>query len=380
MKAEQRIWTAEKGWEKLSSAETETDFQLVFVFGASGQLKNAHHMKNLTDTYGKALIIGCSTAGEICGGRVFDDSLIVTAVRFEKTGVKNVGVEITDSEKSFQVGEKLAESLIADDLIHMFVLSDGLAVNGTDLVKGLISKLPDHIKITGGLAGDGDRFQETFVVDDGHVRKNKVVAVGFYGRHLKVGYGSLGGWDPFGPERLITRSQGNELFEMDGRSALELYKQYLGKHAEGLPATGLLFPLSLRTGENDYGVVRTILSVDRQKQSLVFAGDVPEGTYARLMKANFDRLIDGAEGAARLSRAFMGSENPCLAIMISCVGRKMILKQRIEEEVESAREILGQDAVITGFYSYGELAPSAQAVHCELHNQTMTITTFLEEI
>jgi hypothetical protein len=380
MKVEQSVWTREKGWEKVSSGEINAEFQLVLIFGASAPLKDVQLLETISGRYRDAIIIGCSTAGEICRGRVLDDSLVVVAIHFEKTAVKSASAEITDNEKSFQVGEKLAESLLADDLIHMFVLSDGLVVNGTDLVRGLVSRLPDHIKITGGLAGDGDRFQETYVVYNGAVRKNMVVAIGFYGHSLKVGYGSLGGWDPFGPERLITRSQGNELFEMDGRSALELYEKYLGKHAEGLPATGLLFPLSLRTEDYDYGIVRTILSVDRQKQSLTFAGDVPEGAYARLMKANFDRLIDGAEGAARLSYGAIGSRCPDLAIMISCVGRKMILKQRIEEEVESALEILGKDAVVTGYYSYGELAPSAKALNCELHNQTMTITTFFEEI
>jgi hypothetical protein len=380
MKVEQRIWTQEKGWEKISPGNIRVEFQLVIIFGAPAQLKNEQHLQTISERYGNAIIIGCSTAGEICAGRVLDDSLVVVAVHFEKTTVKSASAEITNNEKSFQVGEKLAESLLADDLIHMFVLSDGLVVNGTDLARGLVSRLPDHVKITGGLAGDGDRFRETFVVFNCTVQKNRVVAVGFYGSSLKVGYGSLGGWDPFGPERLITRSQGNELFEMDGHSALELYQKYLGKHAEGLPATGLLFPLSIRTEDNDHGVVRTILSVDRQKQSLTFAGDVPEGAYARLMKANFDRLIDGAEGAAHLSHVLIGSKTPDLAIMISCVGRKMILKQRIEEEVECALSILGKDAVVTGFYSYGELAPSSKALTCELHNQTMTITTFLEEI
>jgi hypothetical protein len=195
---------------------------------------------------------------------------------------------------------------------------------------------------------------------------------------LRVGYGSLGGWDPFGPERLITRSKGNVLYELDGHSALELYKKYLGEHAQGLPATGLLFPLSLRVKAGETGVVRTILSVNEQEQSMTFAGDVPEGAYARLMKANFDRLIDGAIGAAKTSYQAIGSTSPDLAVLISCVGRKLILKQRIEEEVEGVRDILGERTVLTGFYSYGEISPFAPGAKCELHNQTMTITTFSE--
>jgi hypothetical protein len=181
----------------------------------------------------------------------------------------------------------------------------------------------------------------------------------------------------FGPERIITRSKDNVLFELDGKPALQLYKTYLGEHAQGLPATGLLFPLSIRTENND-SVVRTILAVDEKEQSMTFAGNVPEGAYGKLMKANFDRLIAGAAEAARASYVTLGSRSPDLAILISCVGRKLILKQRVEEEVEGVRDILGDNTVLTGFYSYGEISPFTPGAKCELHNQTMTITTISE--
>jgi hypothetical protein len=168
------------------------------------------------------------------------------------------------------------------------------------------------------------------------------------------------------------------LYELDGKSALELYKRYLGEHAAGLPATGLLFPLSLRTGGASNTVVRTILSVDEERRSMTFAGDVPEGAWARLMKANFDRLIDGATGAARNCLAHSGAPAPLLGVCINCVGRRLVLKQRTEEEVEGVRDVLGPQAVLTGFYSYGEISPLHPNVGCALHNQTMTITSFAE--
>ncbi|NNN05175.1 MAG: hypothetical protein HKL90_04670, partial [Elusimicrobia bacterium] len=203
-------------------------------------------------------------------------------------------------------------------------------------------------------------------------------AVGLYGAQLKVGFSSRGGWDPFGPERLITRSRGNVLYELDGQSALELYKKYLGDHAGALPAAAVHYPLALRTAEGETSVVRTVLAVDEREQSMTFAGDVPEGTYARLMKANFDRLIDGASGAAGDCREAMGATPAELALLISCAGRKMVLGQRIEEEVEAVREVLGPSTTLGGFYSYGEIAPFAGGARCELHNETMTITTLSE--
>jgi hypothetical protein len=241
--------------------------------------------------------------------------------------------------------------------------------------------LPDDVVVTGGLSGDGERFERTLVCANEMPIEGCVAALGFYGTKLRVGFGSLGGWDPFGPERLITRSKDNVLYELDNQSALALYKRYLGPHAAGLPATGLLFPLALRMGsaESRHGLVRTILSINEEEQSLTFAGDVPEGSYARLMKANFERLIDGAIGAARACHERISENSAELAILISCVGRKLVLKQRIEEEVEGVREVLGPGAAITGFYSYGEISPHTPTAKCELHNQTMTITTFAEQ-
>jgi hypothetical protein len=379
MNLEQVRWTESGGWEPHGPGRLSQSAQLVLVFGATRLLKAGRGLDELRALYPKAHLLGCSTSGEICGTRVYDDSLVVTAVHFERTRLEGASATVTDAADSRSLGQRLARSLPPEGLAHVFVLSDGLNVNGSELVKGLASGMPPHVTVTGGLSGDGERFQETYVLWDGAPARNTVAALGFYGDGLRVGYGSLGGWDAFGPERLITRSRGNVLFELDGKSALELYKQYLGEHAQGLPATGLLFPLCLRTQQEQTGVVRTILAVDEREQSLTFAGDVPEGAFARLMKANFDRLIDGAVGAARTSAEALGASSPDLAILISCVGRKMVLKQRIEEEVEGVREVVGSKTVLCGFYSYGEISPFTPNAKCELHNQTMTITTFSEK-
>ncbi len=379
MKLEQCRWTETKGWEPAAPGKLGAAAQLALMFGSTQLMKEQRHLADIKKAYPQAHFMGCSTAGEIYGAQVTDDSLVVTAVQFEHTTLKGAHTKVNAMDDSFAAGERLAKELNTPNLAHVFVLSDGSGVNGSDLVAGLSKHLPADVTITGGLAGDGPRFEETYVLWNGTPDKLSVAAMGLYGDRLKVGYGSLGGWDSFGPERLITKSKGNVLYELDGKSALELYKQYLGDHAQGLPATGLLFPLSLRVAEDDTPVVRTILAVSEPEQSMTFAGDVPEGSYARLMKANFDRLVDGAIGAAQATTQAVGSATPDLAILISCVGRKLILKQRIEEEVEGVREVLGEKAVLTGFYSYGEISPFTPGAKCELHNQTMTITTFSEK-
>jgi len=379
MKIEQKRWTEQKGWVPGLEGIVDEAVQLVLLFGATQLLKDPAYIHDIKAAYPKAHLFGCSTAGEICGTQVTDNSLVITAVSFESTQIKGAQVKIHSSLDSFRAGEMLARSLEKDDLVHVIVLSDGINVNGSDLSEGLNNNLPEGVSITGGLAGDGECFQETLVFWDGFPVRDTISVLGLYGKSLKVGYGSVGGWDPFGPERLITRSKGNILYELDGKSALELYKKYLGEHAKNLPASGLLFPLSIRAKEGENGLVRTILSVNEEEQSLTFAGDVPEGSYARLMKANFDRLIDGAIDAAKKSYMTIGSFSPELAILISCVGRKMILKQRTEEEVEGVREVLGDTTVLTGFYSYGEICPFTPDAKCELHNQTMTITVLSEK-
>ncbi len=272
----------------------------------------------------------------------------------------------------------LAQLLDPENLTHVMVLSDGLAVNGSELVRGLVQYLPEHVTVTGGLAGDGDRFGETLTFWDSMPEKDTAAVLGLYGNRLKVGYGSMGGWDPFGPERLVTRSDGNVLYELDGNSALALYKKYLGEYASELPVTGLYFPLSVRTATGETRGVRSILAVCEEDQSLRFAGDIPQGAYVRLMKANIDRLIDGAVGAAETCYRDVGSISPELAVLISCVARKRVLRQQVEEEVESVHNILGDRTTLTGFYSYGEISPLTPGGKCELHNQTMTITTFSE--
>jgi hypothetical protein len=377
MNIEQARWTKANGWETGSPGILSDSAQLVLLFGSTSVLKEQSCLEEIKNIFTKAHLMGCSTAGEIFGTQVSDDSLTATAVNFEHTNIKSVQIKISETENSFQAGEQLAKSLEKEGLVHVLVLSDGLQINGSDLVRGLTEYLPEEVTVTGGLSGDGDRFAETLVLKGGQPEKGVISVLGFYGDKLRISYGSLGGWDPFGPERLITKSEGNVLYELDGQSALELYKKYLGEHAGGLPATGLLFPLSLRTKEGD-GVVRTILSINEEEKSMTFAGDVPEGNYARLMKANFDRLIDGATGAAKVCHEAIGSSSPDLAILISCVGRKMVLKQRVEEEVEGVRDILGERTVLTGFYSYGEISPFTPNAKCELHNQTMTITTLSE--
>ncbi|MDH5458349.1 MAG: FIST C-terminal domain-containing protein [Nitrospinota bacterium] len=377
MKTEQLCWTLKTDWDTEPSEEFKQKAQLVFVFGSRSSLENKEAFDSISRLYPTASIAGCSTSGEIQGAEVLENSLIATAIIFDHTRVQLVKTNIKTPETSLQAGETLSRSLEPEGLKHVVVFADGLRVNGTDLVEGFKRHLPKDVRITGGLAGDGELFEKTLICCDGPPQAGQIVAIGFYGSRFKVGYGSLGGWVPFGTDRLITKSKNNVLYELDGQPAVDLYRSILKEESAELSSARFHFPLEIWSDDRSQSLVRTIVAVDEKNNGLVFAGDVPEGHRARLMKVNFNRLMEGANTAARTSRNGKGS--PPLALLVSCVGRKIVLKQRTFQELEAVQEVFGNNTALMGFYSYGEIAPFAEGQNCHLHNETMTVTTFYEE-
>lgn len=376
MQASYHIYT--DTWDTPLLSALDSQNTLVVVFGASKGSQISLALQDINAAYSKSVIVGASSAGEILGEELHENSLVVAVLAFTSTRIKKIAHKISSNKSSFDDGSFIASALLEDDLKAIFVLSDGLAINGSQLSKGINSVLPEGVVVTGGLAGDDDRFENTWVIVDGNMQSHQITAVGLYGHDIRVAHGSKGGWDKLGLARKVTRSSDNVLYEIDNQPALEIYKQYLGDKANGLPATGLLFPLELdepySKGETK---VRTILAVNEQEQSITFAGDIPEGSYVTLMKANYDRLVDGASAAAECidMRDHVNEDICCIAI--SCVGRRLVLKQRTEEELEATLDILPQQTTQVGFYSYGEISPLTNG-NCDLHNQTMTLTLLWE--
>jgi hypothetical protein len=369
-------FTKEKGWSVSAFPELDSDSTLVLAFGCSDEGSYPVAFRQLADAYPRAHLLGCSTSGEILERSVRDQSMAVAVCRFDKTVLRSVCVPVMSAGDSFQAGVSIATSLDGPSLRGVFVISDGLSVNGSELCLGLNSRLPASVAVTGGLAGDGDRFRKTWIIGDRQPKSGAITAVGLFGEDIDIGCGSRGGWDVFGVERVVTRSRGNVLYEIDGEPALGLYKRFLGRLASGLPANALLFPLGLRRDrEQKKKIVRTILSIDENEGSMTFAGDIPEGSLVRLMRAGIDRLVDGAAEAASLANREVTSA--VLAIAISCVGRRLVMGDRVEEEIDALHEVLPNGSKLVGFYSYGELSPH-EGHPAELFNQTMTLTTLRE--
>jgi hypothetical protein len=388
MKVSQIIWTKDGGWAAKTSATEVLSPQLILAFGSLEALQDPAGLDSLRKQHPAAVLVACSSAGEICGDRLLDNTIVATAIAFTRSQVRSATVRLSPCLDSYRAGVALAQALpreVAADgdlpaapLKHVFVLADGLACNAATLVDALVAHLPPMTVLTGGLAADGVRFQETLVIGAPPVSSGTIACVGIYSQQLQITAGAAGGWCPFGPERLVTRARGNVLYELDGRPALELYKKYLGEHAKGLPGTGLYFPLGIRAAAGGPAFVRAFLSVNEAEQSMTFPGDMPEGSYVRLMKSNCNRLLDGAVEAARRALPQPGLPRPEFALIVSCVARRQVLRQRAEEEIEAIREIFGPQTLMTGFCSYGEMGPFATKERCMFHNQTVVATTWAE--
>lgn len=353
------------------------DANLILIFGSRPDLlESADYLEQLKELFPKAQIVSCSTSGNIMRDRLTDNSITASVIEMETTPVKTYEYDIKGLN-AYILGAKIAASIQQEGLNSLLVLLDAGTINGGYLMDGFNSVYEGKVPIFGGFAGDDVRFEKQVVGLNTMPASNKVVIVAFYGPHLKISHGSKGGWEVFGPERIVTKSEAQKVYEIDGKKVLSLYKEYLGDKAKELPGSALLFPICIKDKETGELVVRGIQRLNEEDQSINFFSNVPVGSIVQLMRASFDKLIDGAgESASESLRE--GMINPDFALLISCVGRRLVLGPKTEDEIYETIKILGQEAKIAGFYSYGELSPTVGDKSCKLHNQTMTITTFKE--
>lgn len=378
MNVKQYLWAPGIGWDEFPDSNHIESASLILVFGAGKIITHQPCLNDLRTAFPESQLIGCSSGGEILGASVYDDCLVATIIAFEKMIVHSAYVITDQYQDSEAASRALADNLPAENLRHVLCFADGLLTNGSEIARGFNAILPDGVTVTGGMACDDMSFKEVLVVCNDVVVSGAIAAVGLYGDSLTIGYGSQGGWLPFGPERLITAAEGSTLMELDGKPVLDLYKKYLGPEAKKLPAAGILFPLSIRNEDGEEAIVRTTMHVNDKDKTISFAGDMPVGWYARFMRAVPDDLIDGAIGAAKIAMDATGGTKIGLVFLISCIGRKSVLKQLVEEETESVHECFGSSPLMTGFYSYGEIAPLGPGHKSVLHNQTMTVITISE--
>ena len=377
MKTVQAIKEKGKDWN-FKSEKLSLKNPLVLVFGNRFLLESPTIYQEIDAIFPNGNIIFGSTSGEILGESIYDESITITAIEFEKSQYIIHSENINNYENNSEtLGSTLAEKFNKEGLKHLFIIADGGLVNGSALITGLEKEGNEKITISGGLCGDDARFEKTLASYNSNPKHGEIVALGLYGENLEITCANYGGWSPFGPIRNITKSKENVLFELDGKPALDLYKKYLGDKSNELPHAALLYPLSLRVKDSNEMVVRTIINIDEEENTMILAGDVPEGSTVQLMMSTVDDIAEGASKAAMYAMRNR-TKKPELALLVSCIGRKLVMNQRTEEEIEEVIETIGSQAVTTGFYSYGELSPFTNQIGCKLHNQTMTLTLISE--
>jgi hypothetical protein len=354
-----------------------TQANLVLAFAERTTLETLKPYAQLKQKFPNASIVISSASGQISNSKLVEEQVVVTAIQFDHTPIKSIEIQVNPANYASYLGQRVQNELVQDDLTALLVISEGSFVNGTDLIEELKAETNHNIPIFGGIAGDGYLFEKTVVGLNRDAIPNTIVIVGFYGNRIQFGFGSEGGWSDFGPEREITLSEKNKVFKIGDHYALDIYKEYLGKYADELPGSALYFPLSMKETPESEPVVRTILSIDEHEKSMTFAGNLPEGSLVKFMKSNSDKLIDASYKAAS-NTLLTNQEFTKIALLISCVGRKIVLGDRVEEEIEAVREVVGKDTLLFGFYSYGEITPNTKKVGCDLQNQTMTITPLFE--
>lgn len=377
MKVVQAYYTKPGGWKYLSDKVALTN-PLVLVFGNRLLLQDAEAFAGIKAEFPYGHIVYGSTAGEIAGTHVTEESFSVLAMEFAKSSFTIVTDSIYNhSNDASALGAALYARLPQEGLTHIFSLAGGNYINGSALIEGLEKHIAPNVALTGGLCGDDGRFECSVASYNEAPKEGEAVLIGLYGQSLEVTYASFGGWQPFGPLRVVTKSEGNVLYEIDGQPALELYKKYLGEKANQELLSLLSYPLSVTAPGKDYAVTRTLLNIETDNNSIILAGNCPEGSKAQFLMSSVNGIVDGAREAAEHALKTR-IKKPEVALLISCVGRKALMNQQVEEEIEQVQAVLGTTTAMAGFYSYGEMAPFFNSKACELHNQTMTLTLISE--
>ncbi|WP_299778948.1 FIST N-terminal domain-containing protein [uncultured Formosa sp.] len=368
---------AGKDWIYIGNKITLTK-PLVLVFGNRYLLENEGLYTEIKTLFPDGEIVFGSSCADITAKSVNENAVTITAIEFEKSAfvIKTSNVLNKDFD-SFKTGSDLINQFPKSRLKYVFVISEGSFINGSELTKGMNNATEDNILITGALCGDSDRFEKTLASYNENPKPGELVAIGFYGDALEISFSIYGGWTPFGPERMVTKSDGNILYELDNMPALDIYKKYLGDKAKDLPGAALLYPLNVKSAKEKQSIVRSILNIDEANNAVILAGDIPVDSKVQLMMTNVDNIANASEQAAKQALS-LREKKPELAILVSCIGRKLVLDQRVEEEIEEVTQVIGEEIAVTGLYSYGEIAPFHGEVSCQLHNQTMTVTLLSE--
>lgn len=364
------------GARAADDALVHDDPKLLIVF-----CSRAHDLRQLLrqirERAGDVPLIGCTTAGQIATAGPSDTGVVVTAV-----GGKGFAVETTvavgASRNLREAGVYVARSLPdRADLPHKVVLllTDGLAGDQQEIVRGAHRVLGAAVPLVGGCAGDDLKMSRTFQFYDDRVLTGSVVAAGI-ASNAPLGVGVRHGWRRVGEPMLVTSSKSNRVYTLDDRPALDAYLKHLGvvepahPDQEVLARLALTHPLGL-SRSNGEDQVRFIGGGDFAERSLSCIAEVPQGALVWIMEGNARSVLDATDAACGDSLAALGGRPPLGMIAFDCIARRAVLGEGgIRTEIDRLAT-MASGAPVAGFYTYGEIARTRGVRG--FHNQTLVL-------
>jgi hypothetical protein len=322
-------------------------------------------------------VFGCSSCGEFLYDnhqQVISEEGLVCMMMALVPGSFDVRLFGRQGHTSFELGNSIGRW--ATDRVEkpaLLVLGSGLDTDGEQLVRGIQQITGDGVQMYGGLAGDDARFRETFVFSEEKLENNGAIAMVFDTGLYDIGGIATSGWVSIGAEKIITHSEGNVVYTIDGEPALDVYKDYLNVNDADLPEIGVEYPLLIRKPGSD-DVLRAVINVDRDKKSLIFAGTVPNGAVVTFSSSPGFEIIEFTRN--KVIAFYNNNKETDALILFSCMARHNALGPTISEEIDEAWQKWAKPLI--GFFTYGEIGNNYHGV-CDFHNETFTMVSLKQK-
>lgn len=359
---------------------------ILIVFGAC-RFDHRKLLAGIRSITGDIPMVGGTTAGEISTSGFSKQSAVIMALSSPILDfTTSIGLNMSKDEKacSVSLARKIRRKKAVKNAVSLLIFPNGMGGDGVKVIEGLHQVMGTNIEIIGGYLGDDERFENTFQYYNGKVYKDAIPALLISGENgFETGIGVRSGFESIGNRFYCTDSENNIVKKFDEERALDLYREFLGEErSKRLPGICLEYPFGLidekvSIAGKDYFQLRCGLTVDREEGTITLAASIPKGSALTITTASRGEIINGAKLAALQAREALKNTVPQAILMLSCVGRKLVLGRRTQEEVDAVKEILGEDVPIIGFYTYGEIGPidkmREELAITRFHNETVVL-------
>lgn len=350
------------------------DWVLVFF---SATLNPEHVTAGLAQSLPKDTpLIGCSSYAEINRLTALTHSVSLLGSRRSTLRAKTVALP-SDNHTAFEMGQLAGRELAPFHPDLLILVPDVLTINATQALRGVQSILGRHFPIIGGAAADNGDFARTFLLHNGTLQGSGLVGLALKGP-LRLETAARSGYIPLSTPRTVTAMENeNILLELDGRPALDVYREFLGPRADEMPHVSVEFPIgTIPPGMKEApALTRAVFKIDEQRRALILGGDIPTGEQLRILGASRKDVLAGAREAAE--QAHQALPDADFALFFSCMSRKLALGPHYEEECKSALSLLPPEMPKLGFYTFGELSPRHGI--SEHHESTFTVALIKAE-